>query len=153
MLEIRSLLSFCDSRHLIRVFSLLLSVSLLLLLDILLIIEASRLWGSYLVMAVIAGAGLLLLALAMNTVSRLNNQLRRKIRKGTYPGREFAGIGGVIVAAVLFLYPGAVTNLLGLLLLLPPFRQIIGRLVIRSQQQKLQETYEYLKMQEFSHSM
>ena len=153
MLEIRSLLSFCDSRYIVRIFSLLLGVSLLLMLDILLIIEASRLWGSYFVMAVITGAGLLLLILAMNAVARLNRQLRGKIRRGVYPGREFAGIGGVVVAAILFLFPGAITNLLGVLLLIPPLRQVIGRLVIKSRQHKLQETYECLKMQEFSHTM
>ncbi|MFW6363979.1 MAG: FxsA family protein [Spirochaeta sp.] len=153
MLDVRSLLNLCDNRYIVRFISLLLGFSLILLCDILLIIEAARFWGSYAVMAAIATAGLFLLILAMNAVSRLNRQLRRKIRNGMYPEREFAGIGGVILAAVMFIFPGAITNLIGILLLLPPVRVLVGRLIIRSQQSRLQETYEYLKLQEFSRSM
>lgn len=104
-------------------------------------------------MAIIAASGIGLLALTMNSISRLNRQLRKNIRKGIYPEREFASVGGVIIAGLFFLFPGALTNAIGLLLLLPPFRVISGKMVTRSQQARLQETYEYLKIQEFSHSM
>lgn len=151
-MDFYDLLGHSDSRQMRNVFSLLLGFSLLLLLDILLIIGASRLWGEYLVVALTAAASLLLLILSINTVSRLKKLTMKKIRRGIYPEREFMSAAGAVFAAVFFLFPGSITNIIGILLIFPPVRLLSGRIILRGKRSRLQEIYEYLKIQEFSRS-
>ncbi|THB62510.1 MAG: FxsA family protein [Spirochaetaceae bacterium] len=150
MIDYRSLIKNLQSENIFRYFCGFAGLSLLFALDIFIITEAMLIWGNYLVMALISACSLILLAFATNTVLRTNRVLRKKIRQGIYPAREFTGIASLILAAILFIFPGCITNTIGFLIMLPPFRSITGNLLVKTKKTQLQETYEYLKIQEFS---
>lgn len=64
-------------------------------------------------------------------------RFRQQIAAGHVPGRELADAVLILLAGALLLTPGFVTDILGLLLLLPPIRSVIRagamhRLVLRS---------------------
>mgnify|MGYP001556191794 CR=1 FL=1 len=150
MIDISTILQSCRNGQVVRMFSALLGVSLVLLIDILLIIQAAFIWGGYLVMALVAGSSLIFLLLALYSLVYSSRTLRRKIRQGIYPENEFAAVNSILIAAVFFLIPGFITSCIGIILLLPPFRTIIGRAVNSKRKTRLQETYEFLKIQEYS---
>lgn len=52
-----------------------------------------------------------------------------ELQAGRDPGQHLARAGMVAVAAVLFLIPGFLTDLIGLLLLIPPVRALIWRVL------------------------
>lgn len=57
--------------------------------------------------------------------------LRARLARGEQPGKELADSGLLLVAGLLLLFPGFVTGVLGLLLLLPPVRALLRPLMGR----------------------
>ncbi len=53
------------------------------------------------------------------------NQIRQKTERGELPGREMGNGAMIMVAGVLLLTPGFVTDTLGFLLFVPPLRDVI----------------------------
>lgn len=55
------------------------------------------------------------------------SRIRRELDAGNDPGRELANGAMVLVAAILLIIPGFVTDIAGLLLFLPPVRELAWR--------------------------
>jgi UPF0716 protein FxsA len=58
-------------------------------------------------------------------------RLRDRVARGETPERELADGAVLLVAGLLLLFPGFVTGLLGLLLLLPPVRALVRPMLLR----------------------
>jgi UPF0716 protein FxsA len=58
-------------------------------------------------------------------------RLRDRVARGETPDRELADAALLLVAGLLLLFPGFVTGLLGLLLLLPPVRALVRPVLLR----------------------
>jgi UPF0716 protein FxsA len=86
---------------------------------------AGRALGALATVALVVGASvvgaLLLRAAGLEALTRLQADLAA----GRRPGRELAHSGMLIVAALLLMLPGFFTDLLALLLLLPPVRRLV----------------------------
>ena len=54
-------------------------------------------------------------------------RVQQATERGERPGRELVDGGLLMVAALLLILPGFVTGLVGLLLLVPPLRHVVGR--------------------------
>ncbi len=52
----------------------------------------------------------------------------------------------MLVSSVLLLTPGFITDLVGFLLLVPVFRQAVGRAIAKRLDRNFKEVYEYLKL-------
>ncbi len=90
-------------------------------------IEAGRLIGAGLTLLL-----LLLLSLAgMITVRRVGmrtlGRVDTALREGRTPGPELADTGMLFLAGLLLLFPGFVSGLFGLVLLVPPVRKLVRR--------------------------
>lgn len=59
------------------------------------------------------------------------NRIRRAQESGEPPSRELADAALILLAAGLFIFPGFVTDVFGLLLLLPPIRIGVRTLLLR----------------------
>ena len=59
------------------------------------------------------------------------NRIRRAQESGEAPSRELADAALILLAAGLFMFPGFVTDVFGLLLLLPPIRIGVRTLLLR----------------------
>lgn len=59
------------------------------------------------------------------------NRIRRELDAGRDPGRQLAHGAMIMLAGVLLLIPGFVTDLLGLLLFIPPVRELAWRFLKR----------------------
>jgi UPF0716 protein FxsA len=142
----KALIRFFDTGFLLKAFNLLLLYSLIPLGEIyLLYIIAGRV-GIYVTLAVAATTGLLGLFLAYSRAAKAAHTARAKVRDGYYPTAEFIELAGNLLGAVLVIIPGFATDAAGLLLLLPVFRNMAGRIITGRMQDRLKELYEYLKL-------
>jgi len=79
-------------------------------------------------------------------IRRTLDRLRAKIRQSQYPGREFVDLAGILVSSVLLLTPGFLTDFAGFLLLIPFFREALGRAIAKRLDKSFKEVYEYLRL-------
>jgi len=143
------LLRFLDRTFVTKVMLLALLYSLLPLAEIFLLMAyvGDRI-GTYLTLALAAAVGLAGLLLTLRAFYRNLEALSSKIRAGVYPEQEFVALIGILIAGLLLLTPGFITDFLGFLLFLPALRDALGRLVARLLRIDLKELYEYLKLSE-----
>ncbi|MBN1836074.1 MAG: FxsA family protein [Spirochaetales bacterium] len=146
MNQARVLLRFFDRSFITRLLLLALLYSLLPLAEIFLLIYLGAKVGNYFTLALAAVTGLIGMLFALRGFHKYLDILKKKIRAGQYPGEEFATLTGILLAAILLLTPGFITDVLGLLLFVPAIRSGLGRLMIRLTRTDLKELYEYLKL-------
>ena len=147
MVQFRLFLKFID-RSLFKLILVLLSYSLVPLAEIFLFIYLGTLVGSYLILALAAVVGLVGALIAARQIQRALAKLKKKIRLGQYPGREFVDLAGILVGGILLITPGFITDLFGFLLFLPVFREALGRALVKRLHRSFKEVYEYLKLKD-----
>jgi UPF0716 protein FxsA len=137
---------FLDADFVVRLLLTLLLVSLLPLAEIVVILFVGDLIGRYLTLAIVASIGLLGALAAARRLRGLLEAARARIRAGDYPAAELADVAGVLVAGLLLVAPGLITDAMGLLVFVPAVRRAVGRLITRRMQRRLTEVYEYLRL-------
>ena len=148
MLETRSLIRFLDPGYLLKWFLLIMLFSLLPLGDMYLLTLISGRIPRFLLFAGVTGTALLGLGLGFFFATRLLRTMKQRIRDGYYHPADYFQLIGILLAALLLLTPGLIGDVLGLVFLLPAFRNLIGRLVAGNMHERFKELYEYLKLYE-----
>jgi UPF0716 protein FxsA len=146
MTELRLLFRFLDKDFLFRLIFILLLYSIVPIAEIFLFLYLGQLIGNYLILAIAAVLGLLGMLFALREVRVTLERLRARIRRNEYPGTEFVDLAGILVGSILLLTPGFITDFVGFLLMIPFFRQALGRAVTRRMDRSLHEVYEYLQL-------
>jgi UPF0716 protein FxsA len=146
MTEFRLVFKLLDRDFLFKLIFALLLYSLVPLAEIFVFIRLGDLLGGYLVMAVAAIMGLVGVLIALRQIRISLESLKEKIRGGEYPGKEFVNLLGILLGSVFLLTPGFITDFFGFLLLVPPIREAMGRMVARRMDVNLKEIYEYLRL-------
>ena len=146
MTDVRLLLKFLDRDFLFKIILILLLYSLVPLAEIFLFLALGNLIGNYLTLVLAAVAGVAGALIALGQVQRAKAKLREKIRKGGYPGREFADLAGILAGGLLLITPGFITDLLGYAFLLPFFREALGRAIVKKLDRSFRDVYEYLRL-------
>ncbi len=59
------------------------------------------------------------------------NRIRKEVAAGRNPGRELAHGAMIMLAALLLLIPGFVSDIIGLLLFIPPVRDLVSKFLTR----------------------
>ena len=129
MTRVRMLLRYRDRDFLFRTILILLGFSLVPLAEIFLFVFLGQVIGIYLVLLIAVIAGLAGGFATLSQARRTEARLREVIRAGAWPGRELVDCAGYLAAAVLLITPGFITDVAGLLLLVPPLRRKAGRLL------------------------
>ena len=148
MLSIKALMRFLDRGFILRALMVLMLYSLVPFGECLLILAIAEYIDVYLLFAVVAATSLLGLLLSLRPITKVLATLHESIGEGYYPEEPFAMLAGTLLAAVLVLTPGFVTDALGLLLFVPFIRRMAGRLITRPMRNRLKELYEYIKVYE-----
>ena len=146
MIEFRLILRFLDREFLVKLIFILLLYSLVPLGEIFLFLFLGDLLGNYLILAIAAVVGLIGILFAVGQIRRTLERLRGKIRQSQYPGKEFVDLVGILVSSVLLLTPGFITDFAGFLLLMPFFREALGRAIAKRMDKSFKEVYEYLRL-------
>lgn len=143
-------MSLVDRAFVVRLLLLTLLASLLIIADGYALVMLSDRLGVYLALAVVASTGLIGLFFLINSILTTLSETRARIRAGGFPRRPFARLAALFISAGLILLPGLVTDLLGLLIYLPPFRLGVGLLLVRPLDRQLWQIYEHVKLEEAS---
>jgi UPF0716 protein FxsA len=122
--------------------------SLLIVADGYALIELSAQVGRYLALALVASTGLIGLFFLINSILTTLAAARRHIRRGSFPKRDFARLAGLFVAAALIILPGLITDVIGVVVYVPPVRLALGLLIVRPLDSQLWQIYEHVKLQE-----
>jgi UPF0716 protein FxsA len=149
MTEFRLLFRFLDRDFLFKLIFILLLYSLVPLSEIFLFIFLSDLVGMYLILAIAAVIGLVGVLIALRQITIILAELKTKIKKGEYPGKEFVDLAGILIGSIFLLTPGFITDFLGFLLLIPLIRTGLGRLIVRKLEGRMKELYEYLRLYDY----
>lgn len=146
-MQVPLLLRFFDKAYVMRLFFLLLLLSIPMLADGYVLVVASSVYGVFMVLGVSAAIGLGGILLVLGAVDATLEHLRDRVREGRYPSREYCELAALIAGGVLIAIPGLVTDALAVVLYIPPFRRFAGMLLVRPLRSKLKDVYEYLKLE------
>ena len=142
----RLLLKILDKDFLFKIILILLLYSLVPLAEIFLFLALGNLIGNYLTLALAAVAGVAGALVALGQVQRTQGKLREKIRRGEYPGREFADLAGMVAGGLLLVTPGFITDLIGYGLMIPFFREALGRAIVQKLDRSFKDVFAYLRL-------
>ena len=144
----KTLIRLLDRGSLVKALLIFMLVSLVPLADFYLLLVIRDYFGTYLIMAAVAATALLGLFFAIGPLRRIVARICFEIDSGKYPEESFEQLAGVLIAAVLIVFPGFGTDIVGFLCIFPVSRRIVGRIVTRRMQSRLNELYEYIKVYE-----
>lgn len=99
-------------------------------IEIYVLIEVGSALGALPTLAVIVMTGIAGAALARSQGLSAMRQLRQALVQGRQVGRSLVEAALVLVAAVLMVTPGFITDAVGLALLLPPLRRIVAEIIV-----------------------
>lgn len=99
------------------------------LIELVAIIQVGQLIGTGWTIALLVADSLLGAYLLRRESKRAWHEFRAALSSGRWPGDEVTQGGLVIVGGALLLTPGFVTDIVGLLCLLPPSRAVMSRLI------------------------
>ena len=101
------------------------------LLEIAVLLQVGQALGTLPALALLLVISVVGAVLARREGARAWRALRAELAHGGLPGRQVADGALVLVGATLLLTPGFVTDGLGLLLVVPPTRAVLRRLLLR----------------------
>jgi len=100
----------------------------------------------WLVIAIAAIAALPGVLVALSEARRILPRLRERIRDGRSPGREIASLAGILAGCLFLITPGFITDVLGYLLLVPPFRAALTRAIARAMKGSYRDLQRWLEV-------
>ena len=146
MLSMKILMRFVDRGFVFKTLYLILLVSAVPIGEIALLLYLESFVGTYLLLALVAATGLIGILVAFRQIRSILAAIRKRTDSGEYPEEEFVDLAGALLGSVLLVTPGFVSDVFGLLLILPFLRRLAGRLVTVRMRDRLKEVYEYLKL-------
>ena len=146
MLSTKGLMRIVDRGFLLKALYIALLYSLVPVGEIAFILYLKSFFSSYILVAFILFTGLSGVLFAWRLISLSLKTLSARVSSGSYPGEEFALLAGSLIAGLFLVTPGFITDLLGLLLVLPVIRRAIGSVVTSRMEGQLKELYEYMKL-------
>lgn len=117
--------------------------------DAYLIARLAGRFGVYFTIAIAGVTGLIAIPFILSSARGGLLRLETQLREGAYSRREFGDLLSVVIAGVLLVVPGFITDALGLVIFLQPLRRGLGIVLARVLDRQLRLSYEYLKMKHF----
>jgi len=139
-----------DRSNLFRLFSNLLGLSIVMLADGWILVRLSRYLGVYLALALEGVTAIIAVIVIGSSIHRHLQQLYDNARDGRYVPIAYVRCLTLVIGGILLVLPGFVSDGIGLLLYLPPFRGVSMWFMVRVLRDRLPEVDEHLKLRLFS---
>ena len=140
------MLTFLDRDFLFKLILALLLFSLVPLGEIFLFVYIGSLIGNYLVLILAAVVGVAGAMAGLGQVRRAASELRALLARGSYAGPQLIDMAGLMAASLLLVTPGFITDILALLLLVPPLRVRVGKGLAALVRKRYPDVYDRLKL-------
>lgn len=108
------------------------------LIELAILIYIGTLIGFWYTILIIVVTGFLGALMARMQGLKTMARIRSSLEQGTVPSNELFNGALIFVGGLLLLTPGLITDIIGFALLLPQTRRIIGKVIIRQIQRKIQ---------------
>lgn len=144
------LVFFTSRRQLAAFFSNLLFLAVIVLADGWVLIQVARPLGIYAALALHGSVAIFAIIILGNSINHRIKDIRSDARSGFFRPHRYARLAAVVIATVLLILPGFVSDGIGLLIYYPPGRIIFSWLFLRRYRESLFEVYEYLTLAVFS---
>ena len=102
-----------------------LSLLALVVLELWLLVQMSDAMGFFRTLALIFGAGIVGAWIARWQGFQAITRLQRDVQQGVLPARAIGDGALILLAGFLLILPGVISDILGLLLLIPPVRKLV----------------------------
>lgn len=146
MTPTRTMIALLDRDFLFKLILALLVYSLVPLGEIFLFVYVGSLIGNYLVLVIAAVVGVAGVMAGLGQVRRCVSELRALLARGSWAGPQIADMAGLAAAALLLVTPGFLTDIAGLLLLVPSLRARAGRRFAAMMKRQHREVYDRLRL-------
>lgn len=146
MLSIQFIINIFKDTKAVQFLYFFLAISIFQILDLFLTIFLTRIFGEYLIMAIICSTSLLGLFFSIIRIKSLILIINKNCKEGIFPESQFHEIIGIFIAAILIFIPGFVTSLLGFLILLPVLSTKSGQYISKWTFTDWHTVYEYMKI-------
>ncbi len=146
MFSLRVMMMFFDRGFILRILMIGLLCSLVPLAEIGIFLYLSGFAGRYLLLGSAACTALLGVGLVIRSFHVVSRSLSEKVHDGQFPQEEFYALAGLMFAGILLVFPGFLTDVIGVLAFFPLVRNSIGKKLVSGMDDRLKEVYEYLKM-------
>ena len=121
-------------------------IAILLLPEILLLFYLAQLYGKLLVLAIICITSLAGLYLVTNSIFHITKKIRLSINNGLFKEHEFGMLYALLLCGCLLILPGFITNIVGILLFIPPVRLVTAKILTKRLAVDMQRAYCYMKL-------
>ncbi|MBN1412498.1 MAG: FxsA family protein [Spirochaetales bacterium] len=148
MIQTSIFISLLKKETLAKILLLFLLYTLIPLIEIFLLMYLGDFFGVYFMLGLAAATGFFGVLIALFELNKTISVLKRKIKDGIYPDKEFINLAGVLIGGLLLISPGLITDSLGFLMFIPPIRMAIGKIITKRMDKTFKEIYEYLKLYE-----
>jgi len=145
-----NLRAYFDEARILRLFFLELLVALLIIADAFVYIVLSEYIGIFLLLAVAGVTALPGIYVVYNSIQNTLGAVRARVRMGRYPRLEYASLAGLLLSGILLVLPGFFSDIIGVLLYILPIRLAVGLLICSRLEAPLHNTYEHLKLEEYT---
>jgi UPF0716 protein FxsA len=142
----RLLLAFFDRDFLFKLILALLAWSLVPLGEIFLFIFIGSLIGNSLVLILAAATGAAGACIGAAQARRAASHLRGALARGSHPGQDVVDLTGLLLSAALLITPGFVTDVVGIVLLVPSARSWAGKRIVSALRTQARDVYDRLKL-------
>lgn len=144
MTPTRTMIALLDRDFLFKLILALLVYSLVPLGEIFLFVYIGSLIGNYLVLICAAVVGVVGVMAGLGQLRRAASELRALLARGSHAGPQLADLAGLLAAAMLLVTPGFLTDIAGLLLLVPSLRARAARRFAATMRRQHRAVYDRL---------
>ncbi len=148
MLEIRDLIRFFDTGFVLKLFILFLLLSLIPVGEMFFLMYADSYVNIYVLLGSVMAVSFLGFLLAYWRVALVLKKIKRDIKNDIYPEKSLMQLAGSFTASIFLIFPGFISFLLGVVMLLPGVTRRIG-ILFNNTDNKTKALYEYLKLYDF----
>ena len=148
MLSPRLLILFFRRDTLLSIFMWLMGFGIFVLLDSLVTVWLASLIGAYIAVAAVGIMTWASLAIMFASLSRHIRLARTNAARAATSEREFRHICGLLIAAILIISPGFLTDILAWVIYLPPVRLLVGGFIVRANHQEFEQLHQHLSVDE-----
>lgn len=146
MTENNFLLRFFNKNYIFRIFTIILSLSLLLVVDFYIAMRLSAALGIFLLLFFLSITGFIGLFLGFFRVRFMLSNIMHEIEQGTFIVKNLYSYFGSICGCILLIIPGFFTDALGFIVLSTYLKSPLGKFFLYKYKDKLSSLYEYLKL-------
>lgn len=146
MFSIQFILSIFKDTKAQKIIFFFLAVSILQIIDLVLTIFMTHLFGEYLILAVLCFFSLLGFVFSLSRIKSTTNRIKDECLNSNFPENRFFELIGIYLSAFLIFIPGFISTMTGFVFLIPVFSKISGRYLSIKTATDWHTVYEYMKI-------